>query len=141
VTFLLDTNVISEVRKPAGSPRVKTWLASVPPWTCFISVLVLGELRQGIERLRHRGDVAQVAALETWLATIATAYAGRVVPVTAEVAETWGRLSAPDPLPAVDGLLAATALVHDWTLVTRNSAQVARTGARLLDPFGHPTER
>lgn len=138
MTFLLDTNVVSEVRKPAGSPRVKAWLASVSPWTCSISVLVLGELRQGIERLRHRRDEAQVAALEAWLATIAIAYAGRVVPVTVEVAEAWGRLNVPDPLPTVDGLLAATALVHDWTLVTRNTARVERTGVRLLNPFDPP---
>jgi predicted nucleic acid-binding protein len=138
MSFLLDTNVVSEVRKPAGDPHVKAWLAAAPSWTCYVSVLVLGELRRGVELLRHRRDDAQVAALEAWLATITSAYAGRVIPVSSEIADTWGRLNVPDPLPAVDGLLAATALVHDWTLVTRNTAQVARTGVRLLDPFEPP---
>jgi hypothetical protein len=135
MSFLLDTNVVAEVRKPAGSARVKAWLAAAPPWSCFISVLVLGEIRQGIERLRHRPDVAQADRLDAWLGTIATAYAGRIVPVTGEVAQAWGRLNVPDPLPPIDGLLAATALVHDWTLVTRNTLHVERTGVRLLNPF------
>jgi predicted nucleic acid-binding protein len=67
---------------------------------------------------------------------LVTAYADRIVPVTVEIAETWGRLNAGSPLPVVDGLLAATALVHDWTFVTRNGADVERTGVRLLNPFG-----
>lgn len=132
--FLLDTNVVSEARKPHGNPQVKRWLASVPGRELFLSVLVLGEVRQGVERIRRR-DPLQAAAFDAWLSRLAAEYADRLVPVTAAVAEEWGRMNVPDPLPAVDSLLAATAKVHGMTLVTRNVADVAATGVALLDPF------
>jgi predicted nucleic acid-binding protein len=100
----------------------------------FLSVLVVGEIRQGVERLARR-DPAQAEVFEHWLKQLVAVYADRIVPVTTEVAEVWGRLNVPDPVPVVDGLLAATALVRGWTLVTRNTADVASTGVRLLDPF------
>ena len=78
---------------------------------------------------------ARAAVFDRWLAGLLRAYSDRVVPVTVEVAQEWGRLNVPDPVPVVDGLLAATAKVHDWTLVTRNVGDVACTGARLLNPF------
>jgi predicted nucleic acid-binding protein len=111
-----------------------SWLASVRAADLHLSVLVVGEIRNGIERLARR-DREQASAHERWLAELLDLYADRIAPVTAEVAETWGRINVPDPLPVVDGLLAATALVHDWTLVTRNVTDVRRTGVRLLDPF------
>jgi predicted nucleic acid-binding protein len=134
VAFLLDTNVVSEVRRPAADSNVRAWLESVPDAELYLSVLVIGEVRQGIERLRRR-DPAQVAVFEAWLSTLLHDYGDRIVPVTAEVAEEWGRLNAPDPLPVVDGLMAATAKVRGWTLVTRNLSDLARTGVRLLNPF------
>jgi len=134
VAYLLDTNIVSEARKPTANLGVRTWLASVPDEELYLSVLVVGEIRQGIERLRRR-DPAQVVVLETWLSTLIRDYADRILPVTAEVAEEWGRLNVPDPLPVIDGLMAATAKLRGWTLVTRNVADLARAGVRLLNPF------
>jgi predicted nucleic acid-binding protein len=137
VPFLLDTNVVSEVRKPAPNPNVRAWLASVPEGDLYLSVLVVGEIRQGIERLRRR-DPAQAAPYESWLSALRHRFADRLVPVTAEVCEEWGRLNVPDPLPVVDGLQAATARIRDWTFVTRNVADLAQVDVRLLDPFDTP---
>jgi toxin FitB len=135
VSFLLDTNVLSEIRKRTPDPNVVTWFASVRSAELFLSVLVIGEIRQGIERLTAK-DPEQAAVFERWLDDLVGVYGDRVVPITAEIAQTWGRLNVPDPLPVVDALLVATALVHGWTLVTRNAADVRGTGVRLLNPFG-----
>jgi predicted nucleic acid-binding protein len=134
VAFLLDTNVVSEIRKPRPDPNVQAWLASVPEADLHLSVLVVGEIRQGVERLRRR-EPARAAPYEAWLSELARRFADRLVPVTVEVCEEWGRLNVPDPLPVVDGLMAATAKVRGWTFVTRNVADLARTDVRLLDPF------
>ena len=134
MSFLLDTNVLSEARKPAGDASVKAWLASVRGAELYLSVLVVGEIRQGIERLRRR-DTAQAAVFEAWLTALNREYAERILPVTAAIAEEWGRLNVPDPVPVIDGLLAATARVHGFVLVTRNTADLSRTGVRLLNPF------
>lgn len=137
MSYLLDTNVISEARKPDGNPHVRAWLATVRGDELFLSVLVLGEIRHGVERLRRR-DPTQAGVYEAWLATLRRDYADRIVPVSADVAEEWGRLNVPDPLPVMDGLLAATARVLGLTLVSRNTADLARTGVRLLNPFEPP---
>ena len=137
MAFLLDTNVISEARKPAPDSNVHAWLASVPEADLYLSVLVVGEIRQGIERLRRR-DPMQAEPHETWLSALLHGFADRLIPVTAEVCEEWGRLNVPDPLPVIDGLMAATAKVRDWTFVTRNVADLARTNVRLLNPFDTP---
>jgi toxin FitB len=134
VTFLLDTTVLSELRKRSPDAGVVAWLDSVDSQQLYLSVLTVGEIRQGICRLQRR-DRAQAAVFDQWLAGLLRAYSDRVVPVTARVAEEWGRLNVPDPVPVVDGLLAATAKVHDWTLVTRNVSDVVGTGARLHNPF------
>jgi toxin FitB len=137
VAYLLDTNVVSEARKPTANLGVRTWLASVPEEELYLSVLVVGEIRQGIERLRSR-DPAQAVVFETWLSTLLRDFADRILPVTAEVAEEWGRMNVPDPLPVIDGLMAATAKLRGWTLVTRNVADLARAEVRLLNPFDPP---
>lgn len=134
MTFLLDTNVVSEVRKKEPNPGVSEWFASVPADQLFLSVLVVGEIRQGIERLIRR-DPAQAEIYEQWLYRLVNAYGDRIVPITARVAEAWGRVNVPDPVPVVDGLMAATALVHGWTLVTRNLGDFASAGVPLLNPF------
>lgn len=135
MSFLIDTNVVSEIRKGSRADKaVMRWLREVGDEDLHLSVLVIGELRQGVERLRTR-DVSSAGRLDRWLRRLAEGYAGRILIVDEEVAELWGRLNVPDPLPAVDGLLAATALVHDLTLVTRNTRDIDRTGARLLNPF------
>ena len=133
--YLLDTNVVSELRKGARTNSgVRTWVDTVDTDSLFLSVLVVGELRQGLERVRRR-DPASAEALERWLQRLVDDYDDRIIRIDIGVAELWGRLNVPEPLAAVDGLLAATALVHDLTLVTRNIHDVQRTGVRLLNPF------
>jgi predicted nucleic acid-binding protein len=134
VTYLLDTNVVSEIRKSKPDQNVIRWFDAAPSHSLHLSVLVLGELRQGIERLRRR-DPQQAEALDRWLSGMIRGYADRIAPVTEDVAERWGRLNVAKPLPVVDSLMAATALVHDWTLVTRNVKDVQSTGVKLLNPF------
>ena len=134
MNFLLDTNVVSEIRKKVPNAGVEAWFDSVSADALYLSVLVVGEIRQGIERLSRR-DPVQAEVFEQWLTELVDAYGDRIVPVTVDVAQIWGRLNVPDPVPVVDGLLAATALAHNWTLVTRNGKDVASTGVRLLDPF------
>jgi hypothetical protein len=133
--FLLDTNILSELRKGArANERVRSWFALLDDADLFLSVLVAGELRQGIERVRLR-DAAQAEHLDRWLRRLIDDFADRLIPVDDRIAELWGRLNVPDPISTVDGLLAATAIVHGLTLVTRNVKDVQRTGARLLNPF------
>jgi predicted nucleic acid-binding protein len=134
VAFLLDTNVVSETRRGGPNANVLRWFASVDSDDLYISALVLGELRQGIERLRPRAP-ERAAEFEAWLDTLERDYADRIVPITAEVADEWGRLNARKPLPVIDSLLAATARVHGWTLVTRNRKDVEPTGVDHVDPF------
>lgn len=134
MSFLLDTNVVSEIRKKVPDPGVSAWFDTVPADQLFLSVLVVGEIRQGIERLVRR-DPVQAETFERWLGQLVDLYGDRIVPITADIAEAWGRLNVPDPVAVVDGLMAATALVHGWTLVTRNVGDVTATGVRLLNPF------
>jgi predicted nucleic acid-binding protein len=134
VKYLLDTNVISEIRKAQGNAKVKRWFEETAADNLYLSVLTVGEIRNGIERLRHR-DPAQARAFDTWLEALHRDFAERLLPITAEIADEWGRLGVPDPIPTVDGLLAATARLGGLTLVTRNVSDVAPTGVRLLNPF------
>jgi predicted nucleic acid-binding protein len=134
MSFLLDTNVLSEAQKRDGDRNVRAWLDSVSAVDLYISVLVVGEIRQGIERLRRR-DVRQAEVYEAWLAVLRRVYRDRVIPITTEVAEEWGRLNVPNPIAGIDGLMAATAKVHDLTLVTRNIADISRAGVRVVNPF------
>lgn len=133
--FLLDTNVISEIRKGRRAhPSVAKWVARTPVKEIATSVLVLAEIRRGIE-LKRRQDATQAEALDRWFAQMRTRLGDRVLPIDEPIAEAWALLSAPDPLPFIDGLLAASAKVHGLTLVTRNTADVLRTGVAMLDPF------
>ena len=113
---------------------MKRWISAVPTEDLYLSVLTLGEVRRGIDLLGRR-DPVRAGVYEAWLVTVLRDYADRVLPVDAEVAQEWGRMNVPDPVSVVDGLMAATAKVRNMTFVTRNTADVARTGARLLDPF------
>lgn len=135
MTFLLDTNVVSELRKGSRAhARVRTWFASVELDEITLSVLTIGEIRRGIDGVRRR-DPRSARALDRWLRRLVTEHQDRILPVDAAIAEEWGRLNVPDPLPVVDGLLAATAKVHGLTLATRNIDDVARTGVSVLNPF------
>ena len=118
--FLLDTNVLSELRKGSRCDAgVRKWIDQTDGGELFLSVLVLGEVRRGIELIRLR-DQAQARALEEWLISISTEFEERILPVDQKVADQWGRLGLQQPLPVLDGFLAATALVHDLVLVSRD---------------------
>ncbi len=135
MAYLLDTNVVSELRKRKPNPHVLAWYKGQRRAEAFISTLVAGEIRQGIERVRSR-DTVQAETLDRWLAGLLTAYRDRVLPLTVEVADAWGRMNASSaPLPAIDGLMAATAQVHRLILVTRNVTDVARAGVPIVNPF------
>ena len=134
MSWLVDTNILSELRKgDRTDPGIRAWFAEAREEELFTSVLVLGEVRRGIESIRRR-DAPSALALEQWLARLTMSFAERVLPIDARVADRWGTLNVPDPVPTVDGLLAASALVHDLVLVTRNVRDVAGTGVQLLDP-------
>jgi toxin FitB len=133
--LLLDTNVVSELRKGArANASVRAWFSGVDDAALFLSVLVVGELYRGVESVKKR-DPAAARALARWLARVERDYASRLLGVDREVATEWGRLDAAFGLPAVDGLLVATARVHELAFVTRNTKDVLRTGVALIDPF------
>jgi predicted nucleic acid-binding protein len=135
LSYLIDTNIISELRKrERGHPGVVRWVASVEPSDLYTSVLVVGEVRRGIE-LKRRTDPDQASVLDAWLDNVRAGMGTRILPVDERVAEAWGKFGIPDPISPVDGLIAATALVHGLTVVTRNVGDMARTGVALLDPF------
>jgi predicted nucleic acid-binding protein len=136
MAWLLDTNVLSELRKGGrADPAVQAWFRDAPDADLFTSVLVLGEIRRGITRLARRDPVG-AQSLERWLRGLAESFSNRILPVTAEVADLWGRLSSRQPLAPVDGLLAATALDRGLILVTRNVSDFARADVSVLNPFG-----
>jgi predicted nucleic acid-binding protein len=138
VTWLVDTNVISEIRKGARcDPAVAAWWGGVQDRDLFLSVLSLGEIRRGIEALRPRAP-ERAAVLTDWLAEIAESFGERILDVDAAVAEAWGRLAGPRSVPVVDTLLAATAQVHGLVLVTRNIADMGGLGVPVLNPFVFP---
>jgi len=135
VKVLLDTNVIAELRKGSrANPNVMAWFASIEPADVVLSVLTVGEIRRGIENVRRR-DRTAARALERWLGRLLADHLDRLVPIDAEIAEEWGRLNGTDPLPVVDGLLAATARVRGYRLATRHVKDVARTGVPIINPF------
>lgn len=138
MSWLVDTNVLSELRKGSrANEGVRAWFADAREDELFTSVLVIGQLRRGVESIRRR-DVPSALALDQWLSRLAASFSERVLSIDLRVAERWGYLNVPDPVPTVDDLLAATALVHDLVLVTRNVRDVERTGVRLLDPTSTP---
>ena len=134
--FLLDTNIISELVRPRPEPKVKAWIAATNEELFYLSVLTFGEIRKGIALLK---DASRRVALESWLnSDLLLRFAGRILPIDQAVADRWGRLAAqaaPRLLPVIDGLLAATALHHNLTFVTRNTKDVAATGVPLFDPW------
>jgi predicted nucleic acid-binding protein len=135
VKYLVDTNVISEIRKGSRCNRgVSAWYATVVDEDLCISVLVLGEIRKGIE-LRRSRDPRQAQVLEEWLYSVTEAFGERALPIETAITDEWGRLNAVRPIPVIDGLLAATAMVHGLTLVTRNESDVVGLGAAVLNPF------
>jgi toxin FitB len=134
VSFLLDTNVISELRRKRPDARVVAWLKRAGPTTLWISVLTLGDIAKGAARCAAR-DRAQAETYYRWLALLRSNYADRTIAIDADICEAWGRLAANRPLPVIDGLLAATALARGLTLVTRNVRDFAGVAIGILNPW------
>lgn len=136
--FLLDTNVVSEFARPKPDERVVDWTAGTDESLVFLSVLSLGEIRKGIERLQAGRRRSQ---LELWLELdLRSRFRDRILPIDEEIADRWGTITAlaaaqGRPVPVVDGLLAATAIQHNLTLVTRNGSDFAGTGVPTLNPW------
>jgi predicted nucleic acid-binding protein len=135
MAWLVDTNIFAEVRKgDRCDPGVQTWFDDVRAGDLYTSVLVIGEIRRGVESIRRR-DHDQATALDQWLLRLQGALEDHVLGIDAVIAERWGRLNVPDPIPVVDGILAATAIERGLTLVTRNTRDVDSTGVVHLNPF------
>jgi len=136
--FLVDTDVISEARKGnRGNAGVRAFFsqASEEGVELYLSAITIGELRQGVEKIRYRGDKPQARRLEQWLLRLTSVYADRILPLDEETAHVWGRLRVPNAENPLDKQIAATALIHDLVVVSRNVAHYALTGARVMNPF------
>jgi hypothetical protein len=135
---LVDTDVIGEARKgDKGNVGVKAFFhrALRENIALFLSAITIGELRQGVEIIRHRGDRTQAERLERWLDRVTHDYADAILPFDEETAHIWGRLRVPHPENPLDKQIAATALIYDLSVVTRNSAHYESTGVRIVNPF------
>jgi predicted nucleic acid-binding protein len=136
--YLVDTDVISEARKGAkGNRGVLAFFESATRSNTqlYLSAVTIGELRQGVENIRHRGDVPQARQLEQWLNRLTRDYANTILSFDADTAHVWGRLRVPNPENPLDKQIAATALIHNLIVVTRNTAHYGPTGVRVMNPF------
>lgn len=137
--FLVDTNVISEARKgERANPGVAAFLRDTPAERIFLAVQTLGELRRGQRLIAYRGDAEQAARLDQWLSLLTTEYRDRILAFDLDCAQIWGALMSPHPQHPIDKQIAAIALIHDMTVVTRNTGDFAETGAKTLNPFSSP---
>ena len=138
IMYLVDTNVISEAKKRSKANKgvqdfFKLVIRERAP--VFVSVVTVGELRRGVELIRHRGDTRQAAQLEKWLEKLLIKYYDFILDIDKDIAQLWGRLRVPHPENSLDKQIAATALIHDLTVVTRNHKDFTKTGVRALNPF------
>jgi predicted nucleic acid-binding protein len=136
--YLVDTDVISEMRKGRkANGGVQRFFAQVTTQQIpvFLSVVTIGELRRGTELIRYRGDERQARLLEKWMSSVVTEYGDYILEIDAEIAQAWGRLRVPHPENALDKQIAATALIHDLTVVTRNQRHYEPTGVPVINPF------
>jgi toxin FitB len=136
--FLVDTDVLSEIRKgERANTGVREFFQNAGRGRSplYLSAITVGELRQGVESMRHRGDASQAIRLAHWLDLVSSEYADAILPFDEDAAHIWGRLRVPHPENPLDKQIAATALLYDLTVVTRNSAHFASTGVRQLNPF------
>ena len=136
--YLIDTNVISELRKKGNiNSGVKDFFAQAAfnNTPMYISVVTVGELRRGIELIRYRGDLAQSRILGEWLTLVIEEYAEQILEFSQEAAQVWGALRVPHHENALDKQIAATALVHDLCVVTRNVGDFKSSGVRVINPF------
>ncbi len=135
MSYLIDTNVISELHRGVRcDPNVLRWKSGVADDDLYVSVLVLGEIRKGVEKVRLH-DLERARNLERWLSGFDETFSDRVLPLTAEIADVWGRMSALRTVPIIDSLLAVTAKVHSLTVVTRNVSDFVAFDIAVLNPF------
>lgn len=130
--YLVDTNIVSEARR--GTPQAVTWLRAAAPQTIYLSTLTLGEIMRGIA-LKQRSDPTAAGHLAEWLRKLRHQHAERILPVTDQISVEWGRIAAIRPRGDIDGLIAATAIVHDLVVVTRNADDFMDTGADVINPW------
>ena len=136
--YLIDTDVLSEARKrDSAHPGVRKFFRRLAKTDIpvFVSVITVGELRRGVEMIRHRGDLEQAGILDKWLANVVRDYSDRILPLDEDIAQIWGRLRVPNHENALDKQIAATALVHSLALVTRNVRHFQGMGLDLFNPF------
>ena len=136
--YLIDTNVISELRKKSKANRcVRSFFrqAAEGDNRMYISVVTVGELRRGVESIRHRGDDSQAGKLEKWLEVLLAEYRDHILGIDTDIAQLWGLLRVPHPENALDKQIAATALIHGLTVVTRNDKDFLGTGVPVINPF------
>ncbi len=134
--YLVDTNVISEARKgKKANPGVLRFFQTIEAEELYLSVQTIGEIRRGLENIRHRGDLPQARKLEIWLDLVVTSYADRILSFDDECAQVWGRLMSPRHEHPIDKQIAAIALIHDLTVVTRNVDDFRGTGTKTSNPF------
>jgi predicted nucleic acid-binding protein len=136
--YLVDTNVISEARKKSKANKgVREFFkqAIEDETRMFMSVVTVGELRRGVESIRYRGDVRQANQLEKWLVDLLTEYQDHILDINQDIAQLWGRLRVPHPENVLDKQIAATALIYELTVVTRNHKDFVKTGVCVLNPF------
>lgn len=134
--YLVDTNVISEARKGSKTnPGVQEFFRITPPEDIYLPVQMIGEIRRGLENIRHRGDLPQSKRLEQWLVLLVSDYADRILTFEEACAQVWGRLMSPHPEHSIDKQIAAIALIHDLTVVTRNVDDFRGTGVTIKNPF------
>jgi predicted nucleic acid-binding protein len=134
MAYLIDTSILSELRKVSCDAKVTDWMMSIDPEQAFVSVLTIGEIRMGIEA-RRKNSPRAVAPLERWLLELETNYSDRILTITADVADRWGRISPGRPIPMAAGLIAATAIAHKLVIVTDNPTAFQGSGAKTFDPF------
>lgn len=135
MTYLIDTSVLSEARKRWPDPGVAGFLSALRTEQTYVSVLSIGEIRAGIAKLAERGDTERASALEGWVDGLEAGYGDRILPVTLAVTARWAAIAAARTLPAIDSLIAATALAHGLTVVTRNVKDFEGVGVPCHDPF------
>lgn len=133
--FLLDTNIVSELRKPKPNVGLLDWMQQTPSEGLFLSVITLGEIQKGIDLKKAKDPEFKADRLEEWLFQLSRLYKDRILPIDINIAQTWGEIMAINQRHAIDGLIAATAIVHRLSIVTRNEKDFLDWPVDIVNPF------